>query len=73
MTVLPVNLTIIESTASGEGSGGSGSGAGTISIYQYAGDPNGVVTAAPPALCLDTLNHIQWWKTDGVTSNTGWY
>lgn len=41
--------------------------------YQWPGDPNGRVTATPPAICVDTVNNITWKKDDGVTSAFGWH
>lgn len=57
-----------------EANGGGGGGGGQ-QVYVNSGDPNGVVThnATTPAYCLDTLNNVAWWKTDGVASDTGWY
>lgn len=41
--------------------------------FQWPGDPNGHVTATPPAVCHDTVNNIDWVKDDGITSNVGWH
>jgi len=53
---------------------GGGVGGGQ-QVYVNSGDPNGVIThnATTPAYCLDTLNNVAWWKTDGIASDTGWY
>lgn len=45
---------------------------GLPQVYQSDGDPNGVITAQSPAICLDRANKVTWWKTDGKTSNKGW-
>ena len=45
---------------------------GIVRIFRYAGDPNGYVFAPSPAMCLDTVNRVTWWKLDGQQSNTGW-
>lgn len=54
----------------------AGGGTATVNIPQQvftnAGDPNGVVTATGPAICLDTTNSIIWWKTTSGTSNNEW-
>jgi len=49
-------------------------GSGAQQIYTSAGNPNGVITALTtlPCVCLDTVNQIQWQKTDGLLTNTGW-
>ena len=72
--VVPANVSLVHVTMVGGGSGGGGGGAGQ-QVYVNAGDPNGVVThnATTPAYCLDTLNNVAWWKTDGIASDTGWY
>jgi hypothetical protein len=44
-------------------------------LYFGIGDPNGVVTASVPALYYDltiTSDPIQWIKTSGTDTNTGW-
>lgn len=52
-----------------------GVGGGGQQVYVFAGDPNGNVThnATTPAISIDTVNNVEWWKTDGIASNTGWY
>lgn len=53
-------------------------GAGTatvnipIQVYANAGDPNAVVLATGPALCMDTVNERLWWKTTAGTSDLDW-
>lgn len=41
-------------------------------VFSNAGDPNGIVSATGPALCMDTTNNIIWWKTTSGTSNAQW-
>lgn len=52
----------------------SGGGGGTTQVFSGSGDPNGVITASPPAIYYDLTtpsSPIQWIKTTG-TGNTGW-
>lgn len=52
-------------------------GAAAQTVFSSAGDPNSVVTATGPALCVQTKltgggNHGLWVKPTGSTGNTGW-
>lgn len=48
-------------------------GGGLPEVYQSEGDPNGKVWAKSPAICLDRITKVIWWKTDGKESNKGWH
>jgi hypothetical protein len=53
---------------------GGGTAAVTIPqrVFANAGNPNGVVTATGPALCMDSANGVLYWKTTAGTSNNEW-
>lgn len=47
---------------------------GTTQVFANSGNPNGIVLASSPAICLDTsTTGTIWWKTDGITSASGWH
>lgn len=54
---------------------GGGGGGGNQQVFANLGDPNGIVAVShtDPAICLDFQNMVEWWKTDGIASDTGWY
>jgi hypothetical protein len=53
---------------------GGGTAAVTIPqrVFANAGNPNGVVSATGPALCMDSTNGVLYWKTTAGTSNNEW-
>jgi len=47
-------------------------GVGLAEIYATIGDPNGVVTALPPAIAYNNTSGSLWVKAAGSIGNTGW-
>lgn len=50
------------------------SGGGAANVMTNVGNPNGVVTATGPAICIDptTVPHTLWTKSSAGTSNNEW-
>lgn len=48
---------------------------GLLPTFRGSGDPNGTVTASPPALYFNNLGgsgNTLWQKTSGTGTDTGW-
>lgn len=45
--------------------------AGSTGLFLTSGNPEGVLTASPPAIAVDTTNRIMYLKLTG-NGNTGW-
>lgn len=42
-------------------------------VFTSDGDPNGEVEAGPrPAICMDTTNNIEWWRTVTERGDEDW-